>query len=149
MHGIGDWIYGCDDCQDSCPYNQGYWEKRFRYRIEGERGATADGAAGESGDEDEEQSGDPFLLHERWRGMDAVELLQIHEEGFAAFGEGLPVRKIGREGLARNAAIALGNAGRRGQLEALRRAARDDPSEVVRRAAAWAVERIGQRERWV
>lgn len=146
MHAMGDWIYGCDDCQDSCPYNQGKWEKEFRYEVGTGQDANR---SGEGENVDEEESGDPFLLHERWRGMDAEELLRMDAERFAAFGEGLPVRKIGREGMARNAAIALGNAGRRAQLEALREAARNDPSEVVREAAAWAVRRIQEREGWV
>jgi epoxyqueuosine reductase len=49
-----------------------------------------------------------------------------------------------RAGLARNAALLLGNRGETAAAPALRRAL-DDPDEGVRRAAAWALERLAER----
>ena len=50
------------------------------------------------------------------------------------------------EGLARNAAIVLGNRSEPAALAALARAAESHPSATVRDAASWAARRIGARE---
>jgi epoxyqueuosine reductase len=55
---------------------------------------------------------------------------------------GSPLRRAGRDGLARNAAIVLGNSGDKRYLPVLRRTAEQHDDEVVRETAAWAVRRI-------
>jgi epoxyqueuosine reductase len=53
-----------------------------------------------------------------------------------------PVWRTGREGLARNAAIALGNAGDTEAISALETAIQSDPDPVVREAAAWSLAKL-------
>jgi len=113
---MGDWLYGCDVCQDVCPYNQGA----------GARSAH-----------------DPaFAPGARWEGRDTVKLLQMDEEEFREFAAGSPLRRAGRQGLARNAAIVLGNTGDRRYLPVLQHAAQHDESESVRAVSTWAVSRL-------
>lgn len=116
----GEWLFGCDVCQDVCPYNVS------------PRGA------------DDPES--PYAPSERWSGVDAEALLTLDEERFAALTSGSPVKRARREGLARNAAIALGNGGDRRHLPVLREAARSHDAEEVREAAAWAARRIEARQ---
>jgi len=116
----GDWLFGCDACQDVCPYNQ---------PARGEE--LADG---------------PFAPAPRWSGVRAEDFLTMGDEAFRALTEGSPLRRARREGLARNAAIVLGNVGTRRALPILRDAAAHDPDEAVRDAADWAVCRIEARE---
>jgi epoxyqueuosine reductase QueG len=52
------------------------------------------------------------------------------------------MRRAKREGLARNACIVLGNLRRTRAADALAKAAKEDPSPVVRDAAAWALTRL-------
>ncbi len=113
--GVGARVFGCDVCQDVCPFN-----------------AT-------------ERPGDPaFARHPRLdEPLEA--LLALDDDGLRAWGEGSPLRRAGREGLARNAAVALGNVGGRRHLPVLQRAAAEDASPVVREAAAWAASRIASR----
>jgi epoxyqueuosine reductase len=51
------------------------------------------------------------------------------------------VTRTRRQGLARNAALALGNRSHPDDLDVLRDAAAGDPDPVVRESAAWALER--------
>ena len=111
---IGTWVFGCDLCQEACPINE---------RLAPPVLETTD------------RSG-PVAA------PDLVELLEVDEAGFAARYRGTAVARSGRGRLARNAAIALGNAGDTATLPALRRAVDADPDPVVRDAAAWAIERI-------
>ena len=111
---VGDRLFGCDECQTVCPFNA--------RRSPRDRG--------------------PFAPHARWGEVDPEELLALDEAGWARLVEGSPVRRATREGLARNAAILLGNRGNRKALPALERAMRFHDSAVVREAAAWAVTRI-------
>jgi epoxyqueuosine reductase len=111
-----DWLFGCDACQDVCPYNRA--------------ARAADAASPE------------FAASERWRGVDAEALLQMDEAQFAAFAVGSPLRRARREGVARNSAIVLGNRGSRRALRVLDQVAQADPSAVVREAAAWAAAQI-------
>lgn len=117
---MGDWVFGCDDCQDICPFNR-----------------TAPLPA---------EATSAFAAHGRWLEVDAAALLTMEEGAFPQFAEGSPVKRAGRDGLARNAAIVLGNRGERRHLPVLREAARAHDSAVVREAAAWAADAIEARE---
>lgn len=108
---IGDWLFGCDACQDVCPFN---------------RSAPA--------------APDPALLPtSRLEEIAAEELLQISEQDFEGMLTRSPLRRPGRAGLARNAAIVLGNARDKRALPVLRRSAVADLSDVVKDAAKWAI----------
>ncbi|MFN0242715.1 MAG: tRNA epoxyqueuosine(34) reductase QueG [Planctomycetota bacterium] len=108
---IGGWVFGCDVCSEVCP-----WGSR-----------TADFAS-------------RFGTHSAIADAGLVEWIELGDR-FQAACEGSPVRRPGRAGLARNAAIVLGNQpserGRRALLHALT----FDPSVVVREASAWALSR--------
>ena len=109
---LGPWAFGCDACQDVCPYNQ-------------TSGAT-------------EGSLDAFEPGDRWAGVDAARILQMTEDGFRAWAEGSPLKRAQHEGLARNIALVLGNRGEEVHLPLLDDARANHPSEVVREAADWA-----------
>jgi epoxyqueuosine reductase len=112
---FGDWVFGCDECQDVCPWN------RF-----------ADGPH------------DPALApREEQAYPDLVELLALDDASCRARFEGTPLARAGRDGLARSAALALGNQRDPAAIPALSRALRSDRHAAVRRHAAWALGRIG------
>jgi epoxyqueuosine reductase len=119
--GLGDRVFGCDACQDVCPFN---------------RGEGAEAGAGVSGVENV-ALGDERLAQAR-----AAELLALDDGAFRTYARGTPLKRTRRDKVARNAAIALGNAGDRRSLPVLRDASERDPSPVVREAAAWALARI-------
>ncbi|MFW6050412.1 MAG: tRNA epoxyqueuosine(34) reductase QueG [Myxococcota bacterium] len=116
----GEWLFGCDVCQDVCPYNR-----------------TAPEAP---------ETTAPFAPHPRLADTTAADLLRMDDDAFEAWSHGTPLRRPGREGMARNAATVLGNVGGRRHLPVLREAAEHDPSPVVRRTAAWAMARIAKRK---
>ena len=116
---LGPWAFGCDACQDVCPYNQA-------------SGATS-------------QSLDAFAPASRWRDFDAASLLQMSEAEFRDWSEGSPVKRARREGLARNAALVLGNRGDARHLPILESASRNHPEAVVREAADWARSELKRR----
>jgi epoxyqueuosine reductase len=113
---MGDWVFGCDVCQDVCPWN------RARLPAQHEELAPDRGAG-------------PTL--------DLIELLSLDEESFRARFQGTPLTRTKRAGLLRNAAVALGNLGDRA-AEAGLIGALADPEPLVRGHAAWALTRIGQ-----
>ena len=115
---IGTRIFGCDDCQEVCPWN---------------RHATP--PAHPDVETLPEQAA-PALLP----------LLALDEEAFRARFPGTPLLRAGRAGLARNAAVALGNLGDPRAVPGLERALREDPDPVVRGHAAWALGRVGGTE---
>jgi epoxyqueuosine reductase len=113
--GLGDWIFGCDVCQDVCP-----WNERFAREVEG----------------------DPFAFRDDLRGLDPIEILGMDETAFRARYSGTSLMRAKWEGMRRNACLVLGNARDPAAIPALTRALRDaDP--VVRSHAAWALDRIG------
>jgi epoxyqueuosine reductase len=113
---IGELVYGCDICQDVCP-----WNVRFSRNVRVPDLAPA----GHVGD------------------ADPVGLLQLSDDQFRARFRGTAMTRAKRRGLARNAAIALGNRGRPEDAAALARAAASDEDPVVREHAAWALARCG------
>jgi epoxyqueuosine reductase len=114
---MDDRLFGCDACQDACPFD----------RVAPPPPASTA----------------PFALDERWTGVGVEDLLALDETLFFELTEATPLRRPGRAGLARNAAIVLGNRGEpRRHLPVLQRVALSDPSPVVREAAGWAAARL-------
>ena len=112
---MGNWIYGCDVCQDVCPFN--------RFAPESNEFALRPAQYNEAA---------PPLLT----------LLALDQEAFARRFAHSPIRRIGRHRLLRNACVAAGNWGSPQATPALARLLRD-PHPLVRGHAAWALGRIG------
>ena len=114
---VGDWVFGCDICQDVCPVN---WkaapalEPAFRKRHDFDA---------------------PALLS----------LLELDDEGFRERFRGSPVKRAKRTGLQRNVCVALGNIGDPVAVPALAKALQAG-EPLVREHAAWALGRIGSPE---
>jgi epoxyqueuosine reductase len=113
---VGDHLFGCDDCQTVCPFNAGV----------GPRSPLSS------------DDGDPFAPLERWSRVRLEELLTLDDARWRELFEGTPLKRAGRAGIARNAAIVLGNRRDRAALDALERTAQTHDDAVVRDAAAWA-----------
>lgn len=114
---LGDWLFGCDVCSEVCPW-----------------GREAPDASSTFGSHPGLESGALALLAgEGDRAGRAAAL--------AGRLEGSPLRRPGREGLARNAALVLGNRPDDAGREALLRALDQDPAPLVREAAAWGLAR--------
>lgn len=114
---LGTWVFGCDICQEACPVNA----RLAPPQLAAGTGTTARGP----------------VPH-----PDLVECLELEESGFARRFRFTAVWRAGRAGLARNCAIAVGNAGDAAALPALHRAAASDPDAAVREAARWSVDRL-------
>ncbi|MCE9561064.1 MAG: tRNA epoxyqueuosine(34) reductase QueG [Planctomycetes bacterium] len=112
---IGSWLYGCDVCQDVCPWNR------------------------------KPSPGPVAFPHDpemEW--LDPVTLLGLDADAFRLRFKQTSLWRNRRAGLLRNAAIVLGNTGDTRALPALEQAL-TDPEEVIREAANWAIERIRER----
>lgn len=121
---VGGLLYGCDICQDVCP-----WNRRFASDVAEPAFATRDAldASGPS----------------RVRAL-ARELLAADQSEFSARFRGSAMKRAKRRGLARNAAVVLGNIGAAEDVAALENAlTHDEP--LVREHAAWALSRIATR----
>jgi len=117
--GIGDRVYGCDVCQDVCP-----WNVRFaRYAAFASPMQPRAAIAGK----------DARTL--------ARELLTMSQEEFSAAFKGSPMKRAKLRGLKRNAAVVLGNVGTADDIDALTRAL-DDEEPLMREHAAWALARL-------
>lgn len=110
---LTSWVFGCDRCQEVCPWN-------------GRPGAA----------------GHPELsVPEHRRRLDLVDLLTQTEEEYRERFRGSAMKRARHEGLRRNAAHALAGERDPRSREALGRAAESDPSPVVRDAARRAAAR--------
>jgi epoxyqueuosine reductase len=111
--GIGDWLFGCDICQDVCP-----WNKKAPHK---------DDVA--------------FRPRSDLNPADLLSLLDLDEIAFErTFGQSA-LSRPGRAGVLRNAAIVLGNQQDERSIPALDHAL-CDAEPVLRGAAAWALGKI-------
>jgi len=132
------WLFGCDICQEVCP-----WVRRAE-RLAKRRlnGTHATEGRGSSGPESSHQS-HPLNPRRERAVIPLVEALLEPQEAFSARWRKSPVKRSKRRGLARNAAVLLGNSSEReAVIPALIRGL-EDPEPVVRRHVAWALARHG------
>jgi len=111
---IGNRIYGCDDCLAVCPWNK-----------------FAEAAAANRA----------FAARAELAAPELCDLLALDDAGFRMVFAGSPIKRIGRNRMVRNAAIAAGNSGLPALLPPVR-ALLDDPAPNVRGAAIWALSRL-------
>lgn len=113
---MNSWLFGCDICQEVCPWNL---KPLARHASE------------------------PAPPH---ASLYLPELLMIEPEGFRARFRQTPIWRATPVGIARNAAVVLGNQGDPAALPYLRRAARKHPSLLVREHADWAIDRLKEED---
>jgi epoxyqueuosine reductase len=119
MAGMGRQVFGCDICQDVCPWNA----KALRAGLAGA---------------DEELEPRPELVNPALEWLAAMD-----EPTFEACFNGSPVRRAGFNGLRRNVAIAVGNSGLAGWAARLQEWAAET-DEGLRTAALWALRKLGR-----
>ncbi len=110
---VGDWVFGCDVCQEVCPWNR-FAPPAREARL---HAATLDG----------------WTL-ERFLTLDAVTFLEL----FATS----PIRRADRAGFVRNVCVAMGNRAESRYAQPLERSLASDPDALVRGHAAWALGRV-------
>lgn len=115
MKNMGSRIYGCDDCLTVCPWN--------KYATPTKEEAFAPRAE---------------LMAPR-----LADLAALDDAAFRQVFAGSPIKRTGRDRFVRNVLIAIGNSGD-AALAASAKALLDDPTEVVRNAARWALEQLAE-----
>jgi len=108
--GLGDWLFGCDVCQDVCPWNhRAPLAKEFAFQPS------------------------PGM-----NPIELAGLFELNDEAFRKRFRHTPLWRAKRRGLLRNAAIVLGNRPDSAAMPALVRGLNDDEA-LVRTACAWAL----------
>ena len=108
---VGNRIFGCDDCQITCP-----WNKYAKHT-------------------------DEVAFHPRHQLDDItlVELFSWTEQQYLTNTEGSALRRCGYEGWLRNIAVALGNAPPSEAVITALKSKLDYPSEMVKEHVRWAL----------
>src|SRR5262249_26084001 len=110
---VGDWIFGCDLCQEACPWN------RFAPPAREAR------------------------LHARpLAGWSLERFLALDEPAFRQLFATSPIRRADRAGFARNVCVAMGNRARPQSATPLAETLAGDAEPLVRGHAAWALGRV-------
>lgn len=113
---MGNWIFGCDICQQVCPWNQRFADPK---KDQGHVGSA--------------QFIQPQLINE----------LSLSPDEFQSKYKGSPIKRTKRRGYLRNVAVALGNSKSPDAVPRLITSLQTDPEPLVRGHAAWALGQIG------
>jgi epoxyqueuosine reductase len=114
---LGTLVYGCDICQDVCPWN-----------VTFARDLT-----------------EPALApRPKMESPSLVELMQLSPERWREFSRGSAIKRAKRSGFLRNVAVALGNSGNADAVPALAEAISDN-EPLVREHSEWALSRVQSR----
>lgn len=116
---IGNWVFGCDICQQVCPWNQKFAP------VEGDPAFSPRPAVPK-----------PFLRRE----------LGLNQEEFSRKFKGSPIKRARRRGYLRNVAVALGNTKELDSVADLAHGLVNDPEPLVRGHCAWALGHIGGKQ---
>lgn len=115
--GIGNRVFGCDDCLAVCPWN--------KFAVSAREARLA--------------------LREELADLPLAHLATLDDAAFRRLFAGTPVKRTGRDRFLRNVLIAIGNSGRP-DLAASARDCLDDASPLVRAMAVWALGRLAPDE---
>jgi epoxyqueuosine reductase len=115
--GLGAQVYGCDICQDVCPWNRGIEKRRA--------------------DEPLPENATPHVSLVDWLHSDPEALRRGFERLYVPRNDGRRLRL--------NALVAAGNVGGDGERDAVA-GYLDDPDETTRELAAWALARLEERD---
>jgi epoxyqueuosine reductase len=151
---MGNRVYGCDICQEVCPFNVRFAEDAaepgYAARGPGERPVGVEAVPEEGVSSETSSQGEAAPLHPGTDGPSLIELLRmaLDEDRWESFSRGSAIRRAGRVGFARNVCVAVGNwlaptspeESPSDALDALS-AALSDPEPLVRGHAAWALGR--------
>ena len=113
---MGDWVFGCDVCQDVCPFNRFASDTRWpEFRPEAGVGPR----------------------------LDLVELLSIaSDEAFRLRFRGTPLTRPKRRGLLRNAAVVAANVGATAAVPLMIERIENDPEPLIRSHCLWALSQL-------
>lgn len=118
--GIGNRIYGCDDCLAVCPWN--------KFAVQGQRMAA-------------------FEPNPKLYAPDLTELLTLNDEGFRERFRHNPIKRIGVVRFLRNVLIACGNSGDKSFLAPIENFI-IHPDSLLRLAAVWACAQLADEAQW-
>lgn len=110
---LGNRIFGCDVCQEACP-----WNRKVKPTNE-----------------------PAFLPRKNNTAPELLSLINLNNAEFRAKFKNSPIKRSKRRGFSRNVAVALGNWGSDKAVPALSRALQDE-EPLIREHAAWALEQI-------
>jgi epoxyqueuosine reductase len=116
--GVGNRVFGCDDCLAVCPWNK-FAEAGREAKLQAREDLDA---------------------------LPLADLARLDDAAFRARFSGTPVKRTGRDRFVRNVLVAIGNSGSQ-DLAAAAEALLDDASPLVRGAAVWAVSRLSPPDR--
>lgn len=112
---MGDWVFGCDICQQVCPWN------RFAAQ----------------------QVDASFIPQPVTTKPDLIQSLALSTQDFNRQFKHSPIKRAKRRGYLRNVSVALGNAGDVRAIPALKKAL-TDPEPLVREHASWAIRTLAK-----
>jgi epoxyqueuosine reductase len=113
---IGRWVFGCDVCQEVCPFNHSSKPRPGDAALAPRPGISD---------------------------LELCQLLALGSAGHRRLVRNSALKRINRACLQRNAAVALGNSGEPSVVPALAQALHTNPSALVRGHVAWALGRLG------
>ncbi len=113
-----NWIYGCDECQEVCPFNR-FEAETIEHAFRPE--------------------------HIDYAAPKLESILRLDEEGFKSRFANSPIKRIKHERLLRNACIAAGNSNRPELIQHLAPLAQH-PSELVQSHAQWGLDQLVLRQ---
>ncbi|HZD93185.1 MAG TPA: tRNA epoxyqueuosine(34) reductase QueG, partial [Candidatus Sulfotelmatobacter sp.] len=115
---MGQHVFGCDICQDVCPWNNKSGNAPATSLLE-------------------------FKPQEQIYHPELRKLAQMDEETYRQVFRGSPVKRAKYAGLKRNVAIAMGNSGNKDFVLELQKLA-EDPDPVVAEHAQWALRKLSR-----
>ena len=118
---MGNWIFGCDICQDVCPY-----VRRFSQPAHSALSRAF------------------YLVDVECAAPKLIDVLRLDRAGFNARFKGTPILRAKRRGLLRNACVAAANWGDASLLPALHTLATDG-EPLIRSHALWAISQMKHR----
>jgi epoxyqueuosine reductase len=121
--GHGDWLFGCDICQEVCP-----WNLRSRRTVP----------------EDVHGLRERLRPRPEWREPSLRWILELDEASWREATRKSALRRTRYRGLVRNALVVAGNVGRAELVPAIRRRA-ESPDDVIAEHARWALDRLAER----